>query len=50
MISRRTVAAALIASIALPSLAFAQAQTPSAAQIERKLEAAPRMKLRPKGR
>lgn len=47
MISRRTVAAALIASIALPSLASAQAQTPSAAQIERKLEAAPRMKLRP---
>ena len=50
MISRRTVAAALIASIALPGLALAQAQTPSAAQIERKLEAAPRMKLRPNER
>ena len=50
MISRRTVAAALVVAIALPGLALAQAQTPSAAQIERSLEAAPRMKLRPNER
>ena len=50
MISRRTVAAALVAAIALPGLALAQAQTPSAAQIERTLEATPRMKLRPSER
>ncbi|RUZ06203.1 OmpA family protein, partial [Mesorhizobium sp. M7A.F.Ca.CA.002.15.1.1] len=40
MLTRRTLAAALIAAIAMPSLAAAQATTPSAATIERKLEAA----------
>ena len=43
-------AAALIAAIAMPGLAAAQATTPSAAAIERKLEAAPRVKLRPNER
>lgn len=46
MLTRRTVTAALFAAIAMPSLALAQATTPSAAQIERQLEAAPRRKLR----
>ncbi|UVK45251.1 OmpA family protein [Mesorhizobium sp. AR07] len=50
MLTRRTLAAALIAAIAMPSLAAAQATTPSAAAIERKLEAAPRVKLRPNER
>jgi outer membrane protein OmpA-like peptidoglycan-associated protein len=50
MLTRRTLAAALIAAIAMPSLAVAQATTPSAATIERKLEAAPRVKLRPNER
>ncbi|TPM41868.1 OmpA family protein [Mesorhizobium sp. B2-3-4] len=50
MLTRRTLAAALIAAIAMPSLAAAQATTPSAATIERKLEAAPRVKLRPNER
>ncbi|ESY82859.1 flagellar motor protein MotB [Mesorhizobium sp. LNHC221B00] len=50
MLTRRTLAAALIAAIAMPSLAAGQATTPSAATIERKLEAAPRMKLRPNER
>jgi len=47
MLTRRTLAAALFAAIVMPSLAAAQATTPSAATIERKLEAAPRVKLRP---
>ncbi|TJV06038.1 MAG: OmpA family protein [Mesorhizobium sp.] len=50
MLTRRTLAAALIAAIAMPSLAAAQATTPSAVTIERKLEAAPRVKLRPNER
>ncbi|QPC93181.1 OmpA family protein [Mesorhizobium sp. INR15] len=50
MLTRRTLAAALIAAIAMPSLAAAQATTPSAATIERQLEAAPRVKLRPNER
>lgn len=50
MITRRTFATALIAALAVPSLALAQARTPSGAQIERQLEAAPRMKLRPNQR
>lgn len=43
MLNRRSFAAALVAAIAFPGLAAAQATTPSAAQIERKLEAAPRV-------
>ncbi|MEO5759204.1 MAG: OmpA family protein [Mesorhizobium sp.] len=50
MLTRRALAAALIAAIAMPSLAAAQATTPSAATIERQLEAAPRVKLRPNER
>jgi outer membrane protein OmpA-like peptidoglycan-associated protein len=50
MLTRRTLAAALIAVIAMPAIASAQANTPSAAQIERQLDAAPRMKLRPNQR
>jgi outer membrane protein OmpA-like peptidoglycan-associated protein len=46
MLTRRTFATALIAALAVPSLAFAQARTPSGAQIERQLDAAPRMRLR----
>ncbi|RWM13567.1 MAG: OmpA family protein [Mesorhizobium sp.] len=50
MLTRRTFAAALIAAVAMPGLAAAQATTPSAATIERQLEAAPRVKLRPNQR
>jgi outer membrane protein OmpA-like peptidoglycan-associated protein len=50
MLTRRTLAAALIAGLAMPGLALAQATTPSAATIERQLEAAPRVKLRPNQR
>jgi outer membrane protein OmpA-like peptidoglycan-associated protein len=50
MLNRRTLAAALIAVLAAPSLAAAQATTPSASQIERQLQAAPTMKLRPNQR
>ena len=47
MLNRRSFAAALVAAIAFPGLAAAQATTPSAAQIERQLQAAPRAKIRP---
>lgn len=50
MLTRRTLAAALVAALAVPSLAFAQAATPSARQIEQQLEMAPRVKLRPNQR
>lgn len=50
MLNRRTIAAALIAVLAAPSIVAAQAMTPSAAQIERQLEAAPKLKLRPNQR
>lgn len=50
MLNRRIFAAALIAVLAAPSLAAAQATTPSAAQIERQLEAAPKLKLNPNQR
>lgn len=50
MLNRKTIAAALIATLAFPALANAQASTPSAAQIERRLEAAPRAKLSPEKR
>lgn len=50
MLTRRTFAAALVAALAMPTLAAAQATTPSAATIERQLEAAPRVKLRPNQR
>lgn len=50
MLNRRTLAAALIAVLAAPSLAAAQATTPSASQIERQLQAAPTTNLRPNQR
>lgn len=50
MITRRLFAATLATAIAMPSLAFAQAATPSGAQIERQLQVAPRTKLRPNER
>ncbi|TIW48276.1 MAG: OmpA family protein, partial [Mesorhizobium sp.] len=50
MLTRRTFAAALVAALAMPTLAAAQATTPSAATIERQLEASPRVKLRPNQR
>jgi outer membrane protein OmpA-like peptidoglycan-associated protein len=46
MLTRRTFAATLIATMTVPSLALAEARTPSGAQIERQLEAAPRMRLK----
>lgn len=45
MLNRRSFATALIAAVVLPGAAFAQAQTPSAATIQRQLESAPRMRL-----
>ena len=50
MLTRRTFAVAMIAAIAMPNLTFAQATTPSAATIERQLDAAPRKQLRPNER
>ncbi|TPI08111.1 OmpA family protein [Mesorhizobium sp. B4-1-3] len=50
MLTRRTFAVAMIAAIAMPSLASAQATTPSAATIERQLDAAPSKKFRPNER
>ena len=47
MLTRRQVAAAALALFALPSLAAAQDAMPSATQIERQLDAGPRVKLRP---
>lgn len=47
MIVRRHFLAAALALLAFPGLAAAQATTPSASQIERQLDAAPRMKVRP---
>jgi len=47
MFTRRSFAALAVAILAFPSLAAAQATTPSASQIERQLEVAPRMKIRP---
>lgn len=46
MLTRRTFATALLATLAVPGMAFAQARTPSGAQIERQLEAAPRIRLK----
>lgn len=50
MLDRRSFATALIAAVVMPGAAFAQAQTPSAATIERQLQSAPRMKLNPNQR
>lgn len=50
MLNRRTLAAALIAVLAAPSYAAAQATTPSAAQIERQLQAAPTTRIQPNQR
>jgi outer membrane protein OmpA-like peptidoglycan-associated protein len=47
MLTRRSFAALALAALAFPSLAAAQSATPSASQIERQLEVAPRMKIRP---
>ena len=47
MLNRRQIAVVAIAFLAFPTLASAQAVTPSATQIERQLEAAPRVKIRP---
>lgn len=50
MLNRRMLAAALIAVLAAPSLAAAQATTPSAAQIERQLQSGPKVRLQPNQR
>jgi len=47
MFNRRQFAAAALAFLAMPSLAVAQEAMPSASQIERQLEAPPRVKVRP---
>src|SRR5690606_33131004 len=47
MFTRRQFTAAAIAFLAVPSLASAQDAMPSATQIERQLDAAPRVKVRP---
>jgi outer membrane protein OmpA-like peptidoglycan-associated protein len=47
MLNRRRFAAAALALLALPTVASAQDAMPSASQIERKLEAAPRVKIAP---
>lgn len=50
MLNRRALTTALIAALVMPGAALAQATTPSAAQIEHQLNAAPRIKLRPEQR
>lgn len=50
MLNRRSFTTALIAAVVLPGAAFAQAQMPSAATIERQLDAAPRMRVNPNQR
>jgi outer membrane protein OmpA-like peptidoglycan-associated protein len=47
MLTRRQVAVAAIVLLAFPGIAVAQDAMPSAAQIERQLDAGPRVKLRP---
>jgi outer membrane protein OmpA-like peptidoglycan-associated protein len=47
MLTRRQLAAAAIALFAFPGIALAQDAMPSARQIERQLDAAPRVKIRP---
>lgn len=47
MLNRRQFAASAIALLAFPTLAAAQDATPSAAQIERQLDAAPRVIVQP---
>jgi outer membrane protein OmpA-like peptidoglycan-associated protein len=46
MLNRRHVAVALFAALVVPTQVFAQASTPSASQIERRLDAAPTRQLR----
>lgn len=51
MINRRVFTSALLGAIALPAVAMAQqAPMPSTTQIERQLDAAPRMRVRPQER
>ena len=50
MLNRRTVATGMLAALMMPTVAFAQATTPSASQIERQLEVAPRIQLQPNKR
>jgi outer membrane protein OmpA-like peptidoglycan-associated protein len=50
MLNRRAVATGLLAALIMPSVALAQATTPSATQIERQLEVAPRIQLQPSKR
>ena len=47
MFTRRQIAAAAITLFAIPGIAVAQDAMPSATQIERQLDAAPRVKLKP---
>lgn len=47
MLNRRQFAACAISLLALPTIASAQDAMPSASQIERQLEAPPRVKVRP---
>ena len=47
MLNRRQITIFALALVAFPSFASAQATTPSSTQIERQLEAAPRVRVRP---
>ena len=47
MSARRFLAALALSALAFPGLAAAQSATPSSSQIERQLEAAPRVRVRP---
>ena len=47
MLNRRSLITGAILALAMPPLASAQENTPSASQIERQLDAAPRVKVRP---
>ncbi|MFC5385955.1 OmpA family protein [Aquamicrobium segne] len=50
MFNRRSFTTALIATMVLPGAAFAQGQMPSAARIERQLDASPRKRIAPNQR
>ena len=47
MLNRRSLIAGAMLALAMPPLAVAQENTPSANQIERQLDAAPRVRVRP---
>jgi outer membrane protein OmpA-like peptidoglycan-associated protein len=50
MLKQRIIATALALAVAMPSIGIAQEAMPSATQIERQLEVAPKVKVRPQDR